>query len=101
MVDHAQGWQGLELLLSARDNRPVTSANVDLVRSIVAPGERGGYSAVDWAHPEIECVHADGQPRDERRVLMLQLELAAQPSGLGERHRNSRSSFPVLVAECQ
>jgi ketosteroid isomerase-like protein len=36
------------------------SANLDLVRSILAAWERGDYSSIEWAHPEIALVSTEG-----------------------------------------
>jgi ketosteroid isomerase-like protein len=40
----------------------VTSANLELVRSIYPAWQRGDWRSVDWADPEIEFVGADMLP---------------------------------------
>ena len=42
------------------DTWRIVSANLDLVQSLYAAWERGDFSSSEWAHPEIEYVHADG-----------------------------------------
>ena len=38
----------------------MSQENVEIVRSIHEGWERGDYNSVEWAHPEIEYVIADG-----------------------------------------
>jgi ketosteroid isomerase-like protein len=47
----------------------VTSANVDLVRSICRNWEHGDWSSAEWAHPEIEWERADGSEHRRWRGL--------------------------------
>jgi hypothetical protein len=38
----------------------MSQENLEVVRVICASWDRGDYSSVGWAHPEIEFVVADG-----------------------------------------
>jgi ketosteroid isomerase-like protein len=52
----------------------MSQENLDLVRSILVGWERGDFSSVEWADPEIELVVADGP---EKGVWRGQGEMAA------------------------
>jgi ketosteroid isomerase-like protein len=47
--------------------------NVELVRAIYADWERGDFTSIEWGHPEIEMVVADG-PSPGRSVGMTAIK---------------------------
>ena len=67
----------------------MASANLDLVRSMYAASERGDYSSVEWAHPEMELVFADG-PAPGRWIGL---------TGIAEGWRTFLSAWEDLSAE--
>jgi ketosteroid isomerase-like protein len=62
---------------------------VDLVRSLYAAWERGDYSSIEWAHPDIEWVFADGPAPG----------LWRGPAGMAESSRDFLSAWEDWRAE--
>jgi ketosteroid isomerase-like protein len=69
----------------------VVSTNLDLLRSMYAASERGDYTSVDWAHPEIELVFADGPSPGTWSGL----------AGVAEGFRSWLSAWEELRAEAE
>jgi ketosteroid isomerase-like protein len=67
------------------------SANLDLVRLIVAEWERGDYSSAEWAHSEIEFGVADGP--DPRITTGL--------AGMAENFRGFLSAWEDFRADAE
>jgi ketosteroid isomerase-like protein len=70
-----------------RDTAKVTSANVELVRSIYAAWGQGDYSSAEWADPEIEFVQADGPERGSWTGLAAMAEAWRRNLSAFEDHR--------------
>jgi ketosteroid isomerase-like protein len=77
----------------------VASANLSLVRSIYADWERGDYSSTDWAHPDIEYVHADGPAPGSWRGLAGMAEAWRDVLGAWEGYRAEVEEYRELDAE--
>ena len=71
----------------------MSQQNVEMVRALYATWERGDFGSVEWAHPEIEYVIADGpEPRTTTGL-----------AGMAETHRAFLSAWEdwrVEAEEC-
>jgi ketosteroid isomerase-like protein len=75
------------------------SANLDLVRSILAAWERGDYSWTEWAHPEIEYVFADGPDPGTGKGLAGMVEAVSGRLGPWEDFRCTADEYRELDGE--
>jgi ketosteroid isomerase-like protein len=75
------------------------SENLDLVRSILAAWERGDFSSTAWAHPDLECVIADGPMTGSWAGLAGLAEVTREVLGPMEAARIEAEEFRVLDGE--
>ena len=75
------------------------SANLDLVRSIVAAWERGDWSRADWADPEIEYVMADGPSPGNWPGLAGMADAARELFGAWQDYRAEAEEYRALDVE--
>jgi ketosteroid isomerase-like protein len=75
------------------------SANVELVRSIFAAWERGDYSPVEWAHPEVEYLIADGPTPGAWSGLAAMAEAAGDFLSVWEEFRIVATDYRELNDE--
>jgi hypothetical protein len=70
----------------------MSQESVEIVRSICAAWELGDFHSVEWAHPEIEFVIADGPDRAARTATLDKLPdfCEAQTGGIGHQDRARR-----------
>ena len=78
----------------------MASANIDLVKSIYADWERGDFSSAEWAHPEIEYVHADGPAPGSWTGLAGMAEAWHDFLSAWEGYRVEADEFRELDDEC-
>jgi ketosteroid isomerase-like protein len=92
---HAFGFEG-DTLEAAGLRAP---SNLDLVRSIYAAWERGDFSSVEWAHPEIEFVFGDGPTPGSWKGLGGMAEGTSDFLGAWEEYRNEAAEYRELDDE--
>jgi ketosteroid isomerase-like protein len=74
----------------------LASANLDLVQSILAAWERGDFSSAEWAHADIEYVHADGPEPGRWTGLSGMREAAREQLSAWEEFRPDVEEFREL-----
>jgi ketosteroid isomerase-like protein len=77
----------------------MSSANLDLVRSLYAAWERGDFSATDWAHPEIEYVLVEGPSPGSWRGVPAMKEAWRDFLGSWEDYRAEVEGYRALDTE--
>jgi ketosteroid isomerase-like protein len=77
----------------------MSSANVDLVRSVFAAWGRGDFGSAEWAHPEIEWVIVDGPSPGSSRGLAAMAERMRDFLGAWEEYRHEPEEFRALDDE--
>ena len=75
------------------------SENLDLVRSIYAEWERGDWSNVEWADPEIEYVLADGPEPGRWKGVAAMAETWSSRLGAFDDFRVAVSEYRELDQE--
>jgi ketosteroid isomerase-like protein len=75
------------------------SANLDLVRSIYADWERGDYTDIGWAHPDIGFVMEDVPDSGTRRGVTGMVEAWGEFLSAWEGHRVEVEEYRELDAE--
>jgi ketosteroid isomerase-like protein len=74
----------------------MSQENVELARSIFAAWERGDFSSLEWAHPEIEFVIADGPVPGSWTGLAGMAEGFRDLVNVWERYRIEASEYREL-----
>jgi ketosteroid isomerase-like protein len=75
------------------------SANLDLVRSIYTPWERGDYGSTVWAHPQIEFVIADLPDQDISKGVAAATNAWREFLNAWEGHRVEAEEYRELDAQ--